>query len=266
MSAVRRCFAGSVIALAALAICILAPMPGAAQTYTPSRTPDGQPDLQGIWQVLNTAAWDIQDHGARLGVPAGHGVVEGNEIPYQPSALAKKQENFKNRATLDPENRCYLPGVPRVMYMPYPFRIVQQADRVTILHEYLHAIRYVYMNGNPHPRGHIDWYMGDSRGRWEGNTLVVDVVDFNDETWFDRAGNFHSDALHLVERFTPAGPDHLLYEVTIEDPKVFTRPWKMSMPLYRRQEKDVELLEYDCAAYLLEQEFNKPDSSFFNQR
>jgi hypothetical protein len=274
---VRRWSVGSVIALAALAalaiftLVTLVPLPGAAQTsatttYTPPRTPDGQPDLQGIWQVLNTAAWDIQDHGARLGVPAGHGVVEGNEIPYLPAALARKQENFKNRETLDPENKCHLPGVPRVTYMPYPFRIVQQADRVTILHEYVRVIRYIYMNGNPHPPGPIDWYMGDSRGRWEGNTLVVDLIDFNDETWFDRAGNFHSDALHLVERFTPTGPDHLLYEVTVEDPKVFTRPWKMSMPLYRRQEKDVEVLEYDCGAYLLEQEFDKPNSALLNQR
>ncbi len=234
------------------AVVLLAPLPVAAQTgatYTPPRTREGQPDLQGIWQVLNTAAWDLQDHGATLGVPAGRGVVEGNEIPYRPEALAKKQENFKNRQQLDPENRCILPGVPRVTYMPYPFRIVQQADKVTILHEYSRIIRYVYMNGNPHPEG-----------------LVVDAIHFNDATWFDRAGNYHSDALHLVERFTPTGPDHLLYEVTVEDPKVFTRPWKISMPLYRRQEKDIELLEYECGTYLLKQEWQKPDSPLFNQR
>jgi hypothetical protein len=256
----KRWYVGLMIVLAAMATATLAPAPIAAQVaapaYTPPRTPDGRPDLQGIWQVLNTAAWDIQDHGASLGVPAGRGVVDGNEIPYQPWALAKKQENFKNRTTLDPETKCHLPGVPRLTYMPYPLRIVQQADKVTILHEYLRTPRYIYTNGNPHPKGHIDWYLGDSRGSWEGNTLVVDVVDFNDETWFDRAGNFHSSDLHLVERFTRTGPDHLLYEVTVEDPKVFTRPWKMSMPLYRRQEKDLELLEYDCGAYLLKQEWN----------
>ena len=240
---------------------VLAAIPAAAQTtYIPPKTREGQPDLQGIWQVLNTAAWDIQDHGASLGVPAGRGVVEGNEIPYTPAALAKKQENLKNRDRLDPINKCFLPGVPRITYLPHPFQIVQQAQRITILHEYSRVIRFIYMNGNPHPAGHIDWYMGDSRGRWEGNTLVVDVTHFNDETWFDRAGNFHSDALHLVERFTRTGPDHMLYEVTVEDPKVFTRPWKMSMPLYRRQEKDVELLEYDCAAYLLKQEWDTPNS------
>jgi hypothetical protein len=135
--------------------------------------------LNGIWQALNTASWDLEDHHASLGVPAGQGVVEGGAIPYQPAALAKKKENFEKRATLDPETRCHLPGVPRITYMPYPFRIVQQADRVTIVHEYVRAIRYIYMNGNPHPRGHIDWYMGDSRGRWEGNTLVIDVTNFS---------------------------------------------------------------------------------------
>src|SRR5437762_11244644 len=109
--------------------------------------------LQGIWQVLNTASWDIQDHGANLGVPAGHGVVEGNEIPYTPAALAKKQENSRNRQALDPLNKCFLPGVPRVMYLPYPFQIVQQRDRVDILHEYSRVIRYIYMHGNPHPPG-----------------------------------------------------------------------------------------------------------------
>ena len=256
-----RWFVGLV---AAFLIFVVVPTPVGAQatgTYTPPRTREGQPDLQGIWQALNTAAWDIQDHGATLGVPAGRGVVDGNAIPYTPAALAKKQENFKNRDTLDPINKCFLPGVPRLTYLPYPFQIVQQADRVTILHEYSRVIRFIYMNGNPHPAGKIDWYMGDSRGRWDGNTLVVDVTHFNDETWFDRAGNFHSDALHVVERFTRTGPDHMLYEVTIEDPKVFTRPWKMSMTLYRRQEKDIELLEYDCGAYLLKQQWDKPESA-----
>ena len=267
----KRWFGESMIALTALVVMLaLAPMPVAGQTstttYTPPRTRDGHPDLQGVWQVLNTAAWDLEDHAASLGVPAGQGVVEGGAIPYQPLALAKKKENFEKRATLDPETRCYLPGVPRITYMPYPFQIIQRADRVTIMYEYVRAIRNIYMNGNPHPRGPIEWYMGDSRGRWEGNTLVADVVHFTDSTWFDRAGNFHSEALHVVERYTPTGPDHLLYEVTIEDPKVFTRPWKMSMPLYRRQEKNIEVLEYECGAYLLEQEWDKPASSFFQKR
>jgi hypothetical protein len=212
------------------------------------RTPGRTPDLSGIWQVMNTADWDIQDHVAGPGAPAGKGVVEGNEIPYLPAAAQKKKENFEHRATADPETRCYLPGVPRITYEPFPFQIVQTPKQITILYEYAHAVRNIFMD-TPHIRGGLDWWLGDSRGRWEGETLVVDVAFFNDQTWFDRAGNFHSDALHVVERYTPAGPDHLMYEALIEDPKVFTRPWKMSMLLYRHKEKDVQLLEYECFGF-----------------
>ena len=238
---------------AALA-CLPATLAGQAPSavYTPPRTPDGHPDIQGVWQVLNTAAWNIQDHNAELGVPAGRGVVVGNDLPYRAEALEKRKQNFAGRATLDPETKCWLSGVPRITYMPYPFQIVQQADKINILYEYNHTLRHIYMNGNPHPEGPIDWWMGDSRGRWEGNTLVVDVVHFTDQTWFDRAGNFHSEQLHVVERYTPTDRDHLLYEVTIDDPKVFTRSWTMRMPLYRRVEPDAEVLEYECYAYMLE--------------
>ena len=238
-----------------VAVAVVSAVPAAGQTsaYTAPRTENGQPDLQGIWQVLNTAAWNIEDHNASLGVPAGRAVVEGDGIPYQPWALEKQQENYANRATLDPENNCLLSGIPRITYMPYPFQIVQQADKVNILYEYNHSLRHIYMNGNPHPEGPINWWMGDSRGSWDGDTLVVDVVHFTDQTWFDRAGNFHSEALHVVERYTPTTPNHLLYEVTIEDPAVFTRPWKMSMTLYRRMEPVPELLEYECYAYMLEE-------------
>ena len=212
------------------------------------RTADGKPDLSGIWQVMNTAVWDIQDHNAQRGVPAGLGVVDGNELPYKPEAAAREKSNYANRATLDPESKCYLPGVPRVIYMPFPFQIVQTASQVTMLYEYAHAVRNIFMN-TPHIEGQLYWWMGDSRGRWEGDTLVVDVTDFNDETWFDRAGNFHSDALHVVERYTLIEPDHISYEATIEDPKVFTRPWKMSMVLNRHKEKNFRLLEYECFSF-----------------
>jgi hypothetical protein len=216
--------------------------------------PDGKPNLNGIWQAVNTAAWDIQAHSAQLGVPAGLGVVEGNEIPYQPSALARKQENFKNRLTADlTEARGFLPGVPRIMYMPFPFQILQTPTHIAMGFEYVHALRTIYTDGTEHPAGPIQWWMGDSRGRWEGDTLVVDVVHFTDQTWFDRAGNFHSDALHLVERYTLMGPDHLNYEVTVEDPKVFTRPWKMTMPLYRRKEPNARILEYEHVPMMMEE-------------
>lgn len=221
------------------------------------RTADGKPDLTGVWQAVTTANWNVQAHAAEKDVPAGLGVVEGDEIPYQSWAAAKKQENFKNRATADPEAKCYLPGVPRITYMPYPFQILQTPNHIAILYEYVHAVRRIYIN-SPHPEGPIEWYMGDSRGRWEEDTLVVDVVHFTDQTWFDRAGNFHSEALHVVERYTPISPNHVNYEVTIDDPKVFTRPWKMSMPLYRRMEKNIRILEYECSTFGFEHTWLKP--------
>ena len=235
-----------------------APIPRA---YVPPRVLGTQPDLQGIWQVMNTAAWNIQDHGAerypglpaRFSVPAGPGVVDGNELPYQPSALAKKQENFRDRATADPEARCYLPGVPRITYMPHPFQIFQFPDRVLILYEYLHATREIPIDGSRHPEIPVEFWMGDSRGRFERDSLVVDVTLFTTETWFDRAGNFHSDALHVVERYTRTSPDLMQYQATIEDPKVFTRPWTMTMPLYRRTDPRAQILEFVCYALAREE-------------
>ena len=224
-----------------------------ARAFTPPRTPAGQPDLMGIWQALNSAAWDIEDHSPRLGVPGGFGVVEGGRIPYLPAALAKRTQNFEKRATGDPEASCYLPGIPRVTFMPFPFQVLQFPESVVIVYEYLGITRNIPLTGqHPDPQV-LDFWMGDSRGRWDGNTLVVDVGNFNDQTWLDRAGNFHSDEMHVVERYTRTGADHMSYEVTIEDPKVFSRPWKMSTPLYRRQEKNLRLLEYECYAYMEEE-------------
>jgi len=239
--------------ITAAVLVVLASTSAGAQTPAVSRTPDGKPNLQGIWQVPNTAAWDLQDHTARLGVPAGQTVVEGNDIPYQPWAVKQKQENFASRATADPETKGYLPGVPRIMYMPFSFQIFQTPTHVAMTFEYAQSVRIIYTNGTPHPRGPINWWLGDSRGRWEGDTLVVDVVHFTNHTWLDRAGNFHSDELHLVERYTMAGPDHINYEVTIEDPRVFTRPWKMSMLFYRRKEPNLRLLDY-VPALLMDEE------------
>ena len=213
------------------------------------RTSDGRPDLSGFWQAMSTAAYDLQDHSAQEGIPAGQGVVEGNTIPYQPAAAEQKRQNFANRMTADPLRQCYLPGVPRSMYLPFPFQIVQTLTQVSILFEYAHGVRNIFVDGSEHPEGHIDWWMGDSRGHWEGDTLVVDVTHFDSQSWLDEAGNFHSDALHLVERYTFIDPDHINYEVTIEDPKVFTEPWTMSLVLYRRIENNFQLLEYECHAF-----------------
>jgi len=238
-----RVFAVSVLAVATVGLASLS-----AQTQTIPRTADGKPSLSGIWQAVNSAAWNILPHPADPDVPAGLGVVEGNEIPYTAPAAARQRDNYANRATLDPETKCWLPGVPRATYMGFPFQIVQTPNQVSILYEYAHATRHLFMN-SPHPKGPIEWWMGDSRGTWQGDTLVVDVVHFNDQTWFDRAGNHHSEMLHVVERYTPLGPNHINYEVTVEDPSVFTRPWKMSMPLYRRLDSNMQLLDYECSSF-----------------
>ena len=216
--------------------------------YRGPRAADGKPNLNGIWQVLNSANGDIEAHSARPNVPAGMGVVEGGSIPYQPWALAKKRDNYARRATADPLSKCFLPGVPRATYVPMPFEIIQTPRYTVMAFEIARARRIIYTDGSKHPEA-LEFWMGDSRGHWEGDTLVVDSVDFNDNTWFDQAGNFHSDALHTVERYTPMDPDHIRYDVTIEDPKVFTRPWKMSMILYRRLDKGLQLLEYDCVSF-----------------
>lgn len=228
--------------------------------YQAPRTADGKPDLNGIWQVLNTANWDIQGHAAAPGPmiplgaigaePPGLGVVEGDVIPYLPEAAAKKKENFAHRLELDPEVRCYLPGVPRATYMPYPFQIVQSQKQILISYEYASAARAITMDSAK--KAPIDSWMGWSNGHWEGDTLVVDVTGLNDQTWFDRAGNFHSDALHVVERYTPHSPDTMRYEATIEDPKVFSRPWKMGMILYRHAEENAQLLEFKCVEFVEE--------------
>jgi hypothetical protein len=229
----------------------------------------GKPDFSGIWEANNTANWDLLTHQARpmvaqqgltpnsvvsaapvvaLGsigwVPSGLGVVDGDEIPYKPWAAARKKENLEHWLDRDPEIKCFQPGIPRGMYMPYPFQIIQSATKVQMVFEYANAQRTIHLNKmDDYPN--VAW-MGYSVGHWEGNTLVVDVKDFTDATWFDRSGDFHSDALHVIERYTPDGPNVIRYEAMIEDPQVFTRTWKISMPLYRRLEPNAQLTDFRC--------------------
>ena len=213
------------------------------------RTPQGKPDFSGIWQPLDPLDRDLLPHAANPDSPGFLGAVVGGEIPYRPEALVKKRENYAKRATEDPSVKCFMPGVPRINFTPLPFQIFQRADQVAVYYEFVHAQRFIYTNGTDHPPGHIDWFLGDSRGHWDGDTLVVDVVDFNDETWLSHAGDFHSDALHVVERYTPIDADHIQYEATLDDPKVFTKPWTIRTVLYRRIEPNFQLLEYDCYAF-----------------
>lgn len=243
-----------------LAMALAASVAAAQTGYKAPRTADGKPDLTGIWQVMNTANWDLEGHAAAAGnlpqlgaigaIPAGFSVVEGGQIPYLPEAAAKQKENLANRWTADPEIKCFLPGVPRATYMPYPFEIVQSQKTVLFSYEYAGAARIVNMDSTK--EAPIDSWMGWSNGRWDGDTLVIDVTGLNDKTWFDRAGNFHSDALHVIERYTPRGPGTMNYEALIEDPKVFSRPWKMSMILYRHEEPNARLLEFKCVEFVEE--------------
>jgi hypothetical protein len=244
-------------ALTAAALVVAAGAATMAQTTAIPRTKDGKPNFTGIWQVMNTANWDIQAHPARMGpvvalgaafsVPGGIGVVDGDEIPYQPAALKQKQENQANWLTRDPEIKCYMPGIPRATYMPYPFQIVQSTNTVLMAYEFASASRVVRLNSqekSPAPA-----WMGWSLGRWDGDTLVIEVTDHMEETWFDRAGNFHSDALKVTERYSLIDANTINYEATIEDPKVFTRPWKMQMPIYRHREPNAQLMEYKCVEF-----------------
>jgi hypothetical protein len=230
---------------------LFAQAPGAQnrpRAYTGPRTADGKPNLNGIWQVLGSAHWDLEPHAPEDGVPGGQGVVEGGSIPYQSWALEKKQQNHAQRATADPLSKCYLPGVPRVTYVPLPFEIVQTPKYVVMSYEVAHARRIIYTDGSPHVEA-LELWMGDSRGKWEGDTLVVSTNNFTDKTWFDKAGNFHSTALQVVERYTPTDADHIRYEATIDDPMVFTRPWKIDLIIYRRLEPGLQLLDYDCVSF-----------------
>jgi hypothetical protein len=250
--------------------------PGEFPAYQAPRTADGKPDLNGIWQALVTADIDVQDHDAQAGPhpeimgaydawPGGQGIVEGGVIPYKPEALAKKKENAEKRMAVnitsdphrhdtgDPELKCYRPGIPRANYMPFPFQIVQSKDNIIIVYEFAHVLRTIYMNVNDKTiseKAPADSWMGWSRGHFEGDALVVDSTGFVPYTWFDRAGDYHSEALHVVERYTPVSPYHMMYEATIEDPNVFTRPWKVSFPLYRRMEKNIQLVDLNCEEFV----------------
>ena len=261
------------VAAAAFAAGSLAPLTGQSRAGGLPRL-NGKPDLNGLWQAVNSANWDIQAHTAKAAlamrpgpvvpvpakevlafgavgsVPSGAGVVEGDEIPYTPEALKKKQENQQNWLARDPEIKCYLPGVPRATYMPFPFQIIQSSAATFIAYEYAGATRHIYPKDPGPPQ--IDSWMGMSYSTWEGDTFVVHTSGFNDQTWFDRAGNHHSDKLKVTERYTMTDADHINYEATIDDPVTFTRPWKMSMPLYRRVEKNAQLGQFKCVEFVTE--------------
>ena len=246
----------------------------AGDPYEPPRLANGKPDFNGVWQVLNTANFNLEPHGAQaalalregpvvpvpakevvaLGavgaVPAGLGVVQGGAIPYKRQALARRDENRANWLESDPEIKCYLPGIPRANYMDFGFQIFHNRDALVFSYEYAGAVRNIHLS-DPGPAP-IDSWMGQSWLRWEGDTLVIETTGLNDQTWLDRAGNYHSDQLKVTERFTLTSPYTMYYETTLEDPVVYTRPWTISMPIYRRMPPDDRLMQFNCVEFVEE--------------
>jgi hypothetical protein len=258
-------FAAVLLGLAAVEGCSPRPTPETAAPAVSAipRAADGRPDLNGVWQALSSANWNLEAHAAtavpslwRLGalgaVPAGQSVVVGGTIPYRPEALAQRDANRAGWPAADPETKCFMPGIPRANYQPWPFEIVQGEGDILFVYEFGSANRTVYMNEAEHltyDEVPVDQWMGWSNGRWDGDTLVIDVFALDPRTWLDRAGNYHSNAMRVTERFTPIDANHVRYEATIEDPNVFTQPWTISMPLYRRLEDNATVLEYKCVEF-----------------
>jgi hypothetical protein len=275
MSSVVRVpkYAVGKIVLGMLAV-VLVPAYGQAQSSNIPRTLSGRPDMNGIWQALGNAHWDIEPHQARAAlemrpgpvvpvpseavvafgavgaVPPGVGIVEGGEIPYLPQAFAIRDANRENWVTRDPEVKCYLPGVPRATYMPFPFQIFQSESAFFITYEYASAVRNIYLHDPGPPQ--VDSWMGQSVGHWEGDTFVVEANGFNGQAWFDRSGNHASYQLTVVERYTMIGPDHMLYEATMEDPSTFSRPGTIRLPLYKHINADARVGVFKCVEFVTE--------------
>jgi hypothetical protein len=243
------------------------PARGGAAVARPARIGTA-PNINGIYQAINSANWNLEDHpaadlkqfwqlGAIAAMPAGMTVIGGDgKIPYKPEGLKTREANRKGWPKTDPEAKCYMPGIPRANYMPYPFQIVQGNKDILFVYEFASSNRIVHM-GKP-TQSPVDSWMGWANGKWDGNTLVIDNDGFNENSWFDRAGNHHSNQLKVQERFTPRGesgvaavgnPTSLWYEATMTDPETFTRPWKISMYLYRKLEPNAQLLEFKCVEF-----------------
>lgn len=231
-----------------LASVLLAALPMSAATAADARIPrlNGKPDFSGIWQTTSAADFDLEPHSGRKDAPPGAGIVVGNVIPYLPAALEQKRKNFAARAADDPRLRCWTLGTPRGIYYPEPFQILQRAQDLTVIFEFGHSVRTINTNGTEHPAEKNQFWLGDSRAHWDGDTLVVDVTDFEDETWLDRAGDFHSENMHVVERWKLLDANTIDYQATIEDPNLFSRPWDIEVILYRHREKDFQLIENYC--------------------
>jgi len=247
MSAMRRarllaCALAATVALGAAAQV-------ATDAYTPARLWDGKtPDFRGIWQARGTGYVNLEGHAGGRGVaPSASIVVDppGGKIPYTPAALAKRDENYRVRATADPSLKCYQAGVPRATYLPTPLQIVQSPGNFAIVYEENHAFRLFYPDTRPHFTA-ADFWMGDTRYHWDGDTLVADVVALTDLMWMDQAGNHHSPDVHIVERYRMTDADTIEYEARIEDPNAYSRPWTIRTVLGRVKERGARIIEDEC--------------------
>jgi hypothetical protein len=235
--------------IAMLALAASAQTPRNAPPFSPGRLWDGKtPDFRGIWQVQNTAYVNIEGHRGEKGVDASRSIIvdpPDGRIPYTPKARARQQENYRNRATADPSIKCYQAGVPRATYLATPLQILQSPGNFAIVYQENHAFRVFHPDSRPHFDA-TDWWMGDTRYRWDGDTLLADVVALTDQLWLDQAGNFHSTAIHIVERYRMTGKDTLEYGARIEDKEVYTRPWTLRTVLHRITEPGARIIEDEC--------------------
>lgn len=252
---------GVAIAALALFVAVGTAGPGVAKTAAAPqatqadgipRTRDGHPDFSGFWETSSEADYDLEPHAGRRDAPPSQGVIAGDHtpygghIPYLPDALAKRKANFENRGTNDPRLKCYVLGEPRSVYYQAPFQILQRPEGLTLVHQFGNQVRDIHTNGSLHPDDpDPELWLGDSRGHWDGDTLVVDIAGFSDDTWLDRSGNYHSEKLHVVERWTFLNANTIAYSATLDDPKVYSRPWTIAIELNRR-EKNFQLIEDYC--------------------
>jgi hypothetical protein len=224
----------------------------------------GKPNLNGIWQAMGSANWNLEAHsaqkvdsqwelGALFSIPAGKSVVVGGKIPYLPGALKARDAFRAGWPKSDPETYCFLPGVPRATYMPYPFQIFQGDRDILMAYSYATANRTIFMSNHQEPP--VDTWMGRSNGRWQGDTLVVETTGFNARAHLDRAGNHFSPALKVTERFTLEDANVIRYEATLEDPQTYSAPWTIRMPLYKHVEDNAELLEHKCVPFVEELQY-----------
>lgn len=232
----------------------------ASADNTIPRQKDGSPDLSGIWQTTSAADYSLEPENGRDDAPPTGGVIEGGgSIPYLPQALAQREKNFAARLTADPSLKCFTLGTPRGIYYPEPFQIFQRKQDVTVYFQRGDSVRTIHTDGTLHPLDtDNEFWLGDSRGHWERDTLVVDVKDFTDETWLDRSGNFHSHDLHVIERWQLLDANTLQYRATLEDPKVYSQPWTIEVILYRHREKGFQLIENYCYTHRYDQYYPYP--------